>query len=318
MFPIRDHNPSGRTPYVTYALIAVECRWCSLAYSLALQTRRPTGRFFITWGLVPAARDRGRRAIHACSAICSCMAAGCIWRATCCFCGSLATIWKTRWAISAFCCSIWPAAWPRPAAQIAADPASTVPMVGASGAIAGVMGGYLLLFPKARVDVLFIFVIFFRIFADSGLDRAGALVRLADLQRPVHPDRRRRRGLFGPCRRICRRAGADPARSGRGVAPHAGRPTGRPHLPQPRHPAIAAASPDRAASLTAPRGRSRKRDRARLNGRSMIRRSHLASQISRVKRSGSLSLVVPRMIFAQGVEQRIVVRAISAPFSRMS
>jgi membrane associated rhomboid family serine protease len=38
-------------------------------------------------------------------------------------------------------------------------------MVGASGAIAGVMGGYLLLFPKARVDVLFIFVIFFRIFA---------------------------------------------------------------------------------------------------------------------------------------------------------
>ena len=23
MFPIRDHNPSGRTPYVTYALIAL-------------------------------------------------------------------------------------------------------------------------------------------------------------------------------------------------------------------------------------------------------------------------------------------------------
>jgi membrane associated rhomboid family serine protease len=50
-------------------------------------------------------------------------------------------------------------------AQIAMDPFSPIPMVGASGAIAGVMGGYLLLFPKARVDVLFIFVIFFRIFA---------------------------------------------------------------------------------------------------------------------------------------------------------
>ena len=37
-------------------------------------------------------------------------------------------------------------------------------MVGASGAIAGVMGGYLLLFPRARIDVLVIFVIFFRIF----------------------------------------------------------------------------------------------------------------------------------------------------------
>lgn len=37
-------------------------------------------------------------------------------------------------------------------AQIALDPASTVPMVGASGAISGVMGAYLLLYPKARVD----------------------------------------------------------------------------------------------------------------------------------------------------------------------
>jgi membrane associated rhomboid family serine protease len=49
--------------------------------------------------------------------------------------------------------------------QTVADLGSTIPMVGASGAIAGVMGGYLLLFPKAKVDVLFIFVIFFRIFA---------------------------------------------------------------------------------------------------------------------------------------------------------
>jgi membrane associated rhomboid family serine protease len=50
-------------------------------------------------------------------------------------------------------------------AQALPDPGSPIPMVGASGAIAGVMGGYLLLFPKAKVDVLFIFIIFFRIFA---------------------------------------------------------------------------------------------------------------------------------------------------------
>ena len=36
-------------------------------------------------------------------------------------------------------------------AQIAADPASEIPMVGASGAISGVMGAYLVLFPRARV-----------------------------------------------------------------------------------------------------------------------------------------------------------------------
>jgi membrane associated rhomboid family serine protease len=39
-------------------------------------------------------------------------------------------------------------------AQYAVNPASNIPNVGASGAIAGVLGAYLLLFPKTRVDVL--------------------------------------------------------------------------------------------------------------------------------------------------------------------
>ncbi len=38
--------------------------------------------------------------------------------------------------------------------QALTDPASTVPMIGASGAISGVLGAYLLLFPRARVLVL--------------------------------------------------------------------------------------------------------------------------------------------------------------------
>ena len=45
-------------------------------------------------------------------------------------------------------------------AQIAINPASPVPMVGASGAISGVLGAYLLLYPRVRVRVLlFIFVV---------------------------------------------------------------------------------------------------------------------------------------------------------------
>ena len=47
--------------------------------------------------------------------------------------------------------------------QWAAEPASTIPTIGASGAIAGVMGGYLLLFPRARVDVLLILIVIFRV-----------------------------------------------------------------------------------------------------------------------------------------------------------
>ena len=46
------------------------------------------------------------------------------------------------------------------AAQIATNPDSTVPMVGASGAIGGVMGAYVLLYPRVNVHLL-IFLGFF-------------------------------------------------------------------------------------------------------------------------------------------------------------
>src|ERR1044071_7228466 len=46
------------------------------------------------------------------------------------------------------------------ALQVAIDPTSTVPTLGASGAIAAVVGGYLVLCPRAKV-VTFIFILFF-------------------------------------------------------------------------------------------------------------------------------------------------------------
>jgi membrane associated rhomboid family serine protease len=48
-------------------------------------------------------------------------------------------------------------------AHVASDPSSTVPMVGASGAISAIMGAYMVLYPRARVDTLFFFVIFVRV-----------------------------------------------------------------------------------------------------------------------------------------------------------
>jgi len=50
-------------------------------------------------------------------------------------------------------------------AQTAVDPGSTVPTIGASGAVAGVLGAYLLLLPRARVLTL-IFIIFFVTFIE--------------------------------------------------------------------------------------------------------------------------------------------------------
>lgn len=46
-------------------------------------------------------------------------------------------------------------------AQVAIDPASRVPMVGASGAIAGVMGAYLVKFPRSKVVMLTWFIFIF-------------------------------------------------------------------------------------------------------------------------------------------------------------
>lgn len=49
-------------------------------------------------------------------------------------------------------------------AQVGADPDSTIPMVGASGAISGVMGAYAVLYPRVRIHTLVVLVVlFFRV-----------------------------------------------------------------------------------------------------------------------------------------------------------
>ena len=49
-------------------------------------------------------------------------------------------------------------------AQFLIEPASTTPMVGASGAIAGVLGAYMIRFPKAKVHIFAIIIIFITTF----------------------------------------------------------------------------------------------------------------------------------------------------------
>jgi membrane associated rhomboid family serine protease len=49
--------------------------------------------------------------------------------------------------------------------QAATDPSSDIPMIGASGAIAGVLGAYVVLYPRANVHVFVWIIIFFRIVA---------------------------------------------------------------------------------------------------------------------------------------------------------
>ena len=48
-------------------------------------------------------------------------------------------------------------------AQVLADPNSTIPSLGASGAIAAVMGAFIITFPRDRIRTLLWFLIFFRV-----------------------------------------------------------------------------------------------------------------------------------------------------------
>ncbi|NGM45335.1 rhomboid family intramembrane serine protease [Rhodobacter sp. SGA-6-6] len=162
MFPIRDHNPSGGTPFVTLALIAVNVL-VFLGYYTTLEGW-PLMRFFMEWGLVPARLAQGQGY----GTLLTHMFLHGGWMH---LIGNMLFLWifgdnlEEEMGRIGFLLFYLGSGLAAAALQIAADPGSGAPMVGASGAVAGVMGGYLLLYPKARVDVLLFFVIFFRVFA---------------------------------------------------------------------------------------------------------------------------------------------------------
>jgi membrane associated rhomboid family serine protease len=76
-------------------------------------------------------------------------------------------------------------------AQVAVDPSAAVPTVGASGAIAAVLGGYALLYPRARVITVVFIIIFFTVIELPALLVLGFWVLLQiffglnDLTEPV-------------------------------------------------------------------------------------------------------------------------------------
>lgn len=162
MFPIRDHNPSGRTPHVTRLLIGTNVV-VFLAYWFGLGSDAAIARFFMQWGLIPARIAFGEG--YWTFATSMFLHGGWMHLAgNMLFLHVFGDNMEDRMGHGRFLLFYLCAGLAAALVQMAADPASVVPMVGASGAIAGVLGGYLLLYPKARVDVVFIFVVFFKVF----------------------------------------------------------------------------------------------------------------------------------------------------------
>ncbi len=162
MFPIRDHNPSGRTPWVTRALVVLNFA-IFLAYWYGIPNEYALSQFFFEWGLVPVLVTLG----EGWHGFLTSMFLHGGWMH---LLGNMLFLWifgdnmedvlgHVRFLLFYLAGGVLAAL-----GQVAFEPYSPVPMVGASGAIAAVLGGYLLMFPKAKVDVLLIIVIFFRIF----------------------------------------------------------------------------------------------------------------------------------------------------------
>ncbi|GGX55661.1 rhomboid family intramembrane serine protease [Tateyamaria omphalii] len=162
MFPIRDHNPSGRTPYVTYALMAVNVV-VFLSYVSLFADDRALNRFFFDYAAIPARILSG----DGFSTLLTSMFLHGGWLH---LAGNMLFLYifgdnvEDEMGHLPFLGFYLTTGVAASAIHILSAPGSVVPVVGASGAIAGVMGGYLLLFPKARIDILLILIIIFRVF----------------------------------------------------------------------------------------------------------------------------------------------------------
>ena len=152
MFPISDVIPSRSTPVVTIGLIVLNT--LAFLYELSLSDAE-LDRLVRMAGTVPAD-------FSAVDVVTSLFLHG-GWLH---FLGNMLYLWifgdnvedsfgRVRFLLFYVFCGAVAAI-----AQVVTHPQSTVPMVGASGAIAGVMGAYFVLFPQSRV-LAGVFIIFF-------------------------------------------------------------------------------------------------------------------------------------------------------------
>ena len=159
MFPFRDHNPSNRIPYVTYALIAINIIVFLLHLDPAVQNE-----FYGKYALVPVWIAEGHDYEDFITSLF--MHGG--WMH---LIGNMLFLWifgdniedtlgHVPFLIFYLVCGVIASL-----SHVLLNLDSNIPLIGASGAIAGVMGAYWLLFPRAKVDVLLILIIFVRVFS---------------------------------------------------------------------------------------------------------------------------------------------------------
>ncbi|TVQ13054.1 MAG: rhomboid family intramembrane serine protease [Leptolyngbya sp. DLM2.Bin27] len=166
MVPLRDDNPTTTTPVVIYGLIGLNI--AVFVFQLNL-SRQELDSFFDAWALVPAQLTESFGGALAAPAsewitlVSSQFLHGGFFHVG----GNLLYLWvfgnniedqlgHVKFLIFYLGCGVLAGL-----TQWGFDPYSTVPTIGASGAIAGVMGAYILRFPRASIVTLIPLIIFF-------------------------------------------------------------------------------------------------------------------------------------------------------------
>jgi membrane associated rhomboid family serine protease len=173
VFPLKDDNPSESAPVVTVALIVLNALF--FVYQISLEAGGADGAragqaFIEEFGLVPcrltgACRVGPELPSPILTIFTSMFMHGGLFHIG----GNMLYLWifgnnvedtlgHGRYLLFYLLSGIAAAL-----AQTAVGPSSMVPMVGASGAVSGVLGAYLLLFPHAHVTTLIILGFFFRL-----------------------------------------------------------------------------------------------------------------------------------------------------------
>jgi membrane associated rhomboid family serine protease len=175
--PLKDHNPTERTPYVTVGLIIINL--AVFAYEVSLG--RELSAFISAWGATPfeltnfsgsatqyqsgVMQNIGGPPIVHLTLLSSMFMHGGVMHLG----GNMLYLWifgnnvedilgPVRFIVFYLISGLVATG-----AQIMVDPSSTVPTIGASGAVAGVLGAYLLAYPRARVTSLIFLGFFIRV-----------------------------------------------------------------------------------------------------------------------------------------------------------
>ena len=160
MIPLRDDNPTKGRPYVTYFLI------CSsvLVFMMELGSQSyKTGELFYSYGLIPSVlmgNNQLSQDLYALPAYLTIFSSMFMHGGFMHLIGNMLYMWifadniedvlgRTRFIIFYLLSGVGAAM-----AQVLMDTGSQIPMVGASGAIGGVLGAYLINYPHAKVLVL--------------------------------------------------------------------------------------------------------------------------------------------------------------------